>query len=308
MYPRISVVIITYKQQDLISRAIDSVLCQKEYGLKEIVISDDCSPDNTWSVLNNYSNKYPEYIRAYRNERNLGIYTNLQRALSYITDTDLVLFLSGDDEYCDGFFKNITDVINIKNINLKTCFSIFCDFQIVDTNGKNTIIRQINITRSLSRKTALSKKLRHLLYARSIAISFETVKKFKPIPIDKGISYAENFFDIQPYLYSDLFYYFPFVGSNYYSSIGVSTTMINVQEYKVLKKVYHDMQGLSDFSRIDVFYLKHLEYKYDYFINKSIISLLKSFCFFILGVKYPVIILRLLSKMIKNVAYNIFRT
>ena len=58
MYPRISVVIITYKQQDLISRAIDSVLCQKEYGLKEIVISDDCSPDNTWSVLNNYSNKY----------------------------------------------------------------------------------------------------------------------------------------------------------------------------------------------------------------------------------------------------------
>ena len=48
---KINVLIITYNQEDLIKRAIDSILCQKEYGLNKIVVSDDCSSDNTWNVL-----------------------------------------------------------------------------------------------------------------------------------------------------------------------------------------------------------------------------------------------------------------
>ena len=47
-YKKISVLIVTYKQADVIGRNIESIIQQKEYGLHEIIICDDCSPDNNW--------------------------------------------------------------------------------------------------------------------------------------------------------------------------------------------------------------------------------------------------------------------
>lgn len=300
MNPRITVVIITYKQQELIKRALDSVLRQKDFGLKEIIISDDCSPDKTWDVLMEYSRIFPKYIRAYRNEKNLGIYANVQKALSYVSETDLVLFLSGDDEYCDGFFEKLIKAVNENNVNLSSKYLISCDFQTIDPQGRRQIFKQNIISRYSHKQDMISLKLRHLIYGRSNAISFETIKQFNPIILDKGISYAENFFDIQPYLYSDFFYYFPFVGSNYYSSIGISKTMNNIMEYEVLKNTYQDMQTLPYLNKMDVFYLKYLENKYNYLITNRFAYLIKAFWFFLCGFKYPIILYRLLSNKVNN--------
>ena len=65
---KISVLIVTYKQADIIGRNLDSILEQKDDGLFEIVICDDCSPDNNWEIISEYVKKYPSIIRAYRNE------------------------------------------------------------------------------------------------------------------------------------------------------------------------------------------------------------------------------------------------
>ncbi|MBQ0090650.1 MAG: glycosyltransferase, partial [Prevotellaceae bacterium] len=56
--PRLSVLIITYKQEELIKRAIYSLLAKKDY-IYEICVSDDCSPDGTWEVLQEYDRLYP---------------------------------------------------------------------------------------------------------------------------------------------------------------------------------------------------------------------------------------------------------
>ena len=74
----INVLILCYKQERIIGRAIESALCQKEWGLKNIIIQDDCSPDGTWEVLQEYARKYPDIVKPYRNEHNLGIYGNWQ--------------------------------------------------------------------------------------------------------------------------------------------------------------------------------------------------------------------------------------
>jgi len=95
-YRKITVVVITYNQEDIIGRCLDSILCQKEYGLKDIIVCDDCSTDHNWDVIKGYQEKYPDYVRAYRNEPNKGIYGNLQHALTYIEQTDLVKMCSGD--------------------------------------------------------------------------------------------------------------------------------------------------------------------------------------------------------------------
>lgn len=296
--PRLTVVIITYKQQDLIRRSLNSVLSQKEHGLKEIIISDDCSPDNTWATIMEYKNQYPEYIRPYRNSPNLGIYANLQKALSYVKETDLVLMLSGDDEFCPGYFEQIVKCVQDNNIDLHSCYSILGDWKVVSPSGKETIFRQNIISKYQKQYDPLSLKIRHIISGRSSATSFEAVKKFKWVPVEYGVSYAENYFDIQPYLYSERFYHIPVVGSIYYSAVGVSRTMFNKTEYKRLADVYKSMQSHPTIMENpkDVLYLKHLVYKYNYLACKSPVNLIKTVWFFIISYKYPVGLRKLMAE------------
>jgi len=92
----ISVVILTYNQQDTIGRSIDSVLMQKCHVRYEIIIGEDASTDNTRAICQAYAQKYPDIIRLFCNERNKGITDNyfdclLQCRGKYIADC------AGDD-------------------------------------------------------------------------------------------------------------------------------------------------------------------------------------------------------------------
>ena len=87
--PKFSVAIITYNQEKFIGRALESVLVQKKW-VYEIVICDDCSQDNNWNIIMDYYHKYPEIIRPFRNEKNLGIYGNIERTWQECTG-DLII-------------------------------------------------------------------------------------------------------------------------------------------------------------------------------------------------------------------------
>ena len=47
--PKISVLVICYKQENVIRRAMDSLIAQKDY-IYEICINDDKSPDKKWEI------------------------------------------------------------------------------------------------------------------------------------------------------------------------------------------------------------------------------------------------------------------
>lgn len=100
----------TYKQADVIGRNIESILQQREYGLHEIIVCDDCSPDNNWDVIQSYVKKYPNIIRAYRNITNLGIYGNSDKCASLHGDADLFCWLEGDDALEPGVFKGFRNI------------------------------------------------------------------------------------------------------------------------------------------------------------------------------------------------------
>ena len=96
----ISVVILTYNQQDTIGRAIDSVLMQKCHVPFEIIIGEDASTDNTRVICQEYAKKHPDIIRLFCNEQNKGITDNyfdclLQCRGQYIADC------AGDDFWID---------------------------------------------------------------------------------------------------------------------------------------------------------------------------------------------------------------
>lgn len=89
---KVSVVTITFNSSKFVKQAIESVLSQS-YSNFEYIISDDCSTDNTWEIIQEY--KDPR-IRAWRNERNIGEYPNRNKTL-FEAKGDYILWIDGDD-------------------------------------------------------------------------------------------------------------------------------------------------------------------------------------------------------------------
>jgi glycosyltransferase involved in cell wall biosynthesis len=65
---KISVSIITFNHEKFIEKALDSVLSQVVNTEIEIIICDDCSTDNTVSLINNYLIKVPDKIKFLQND------------------------------------------------------------------------------------------------------------------------------------------------------------------------------------------------------------------------------------------------
>src|SRR5947209_14512193 len=74
--PLVSVCLLTYKHEDYISKAIESVLEQETDFPCEFIIADDCSPDNTRTILKSYAEKYP--IKLILQEKNVGMQRNIK--------------------------------------------------------------------------------------------------------------------------------------------------------------------------------------------------------------------------------------
>lgn len=96
----ISVIVVTYNQQDTVGRTLDSILSQRFSGNYEIIIGDDCSADSTQAVCESYAERYPDKIRYFRRPENMGLVANyydcIRRASGrYIADC------AGDDFWVD---------------------------------------------------------------------------------------------------------------------------------------------------------------------------------------------------------------
>lgn len=89
---KVSVITITYNSANFVKFAIESVLSQSFRDF-EYIISDDCSTDNTWEIIQQYKD---ERIKAHRNEINIGEYPNRNKTL-FEAKGEYILWIDGDD-------------------------------------------------------------------------------------------------------------------------------------------------------------------------------------------------------------------
>jgi glycosyltransferase involved in cell wall biosynthesis len=89
--------IISYNQAQYIIEAVQSALDQR-YSPLEIVISDDCSTDGTYELIQQLVAKYcgPHNIIVNRNQPNLGLAGNVNKVWE-LSSGELVVFQAGDD-------------------------------------------------------------------------------------------------------------------------------------------------------------------------------------------------------------------
>lgn len=110
---KFSIIIPVYNGQKFISRCLNSILNQKnkKYEL-EILVIDDCSSDNSFSLLKELSQKYDEIVLLQTEQnsgpgiaRNLGI----KNALG-----EWIMFVDSDDKLAEDALLKLFNTINTK--------------------------------------------------------------------------------------------------------------------------------------------------------------------------------------------------
>jgi glycosyltransferase involved in cell wall biosynthesis len=101
--PMVSVVMITYKHENYIAKAIEGVLMQEASFDFELVIADDCSPDGTANVVNHYINTHPNghRINYLRHLKNVGMQENFILGFDQCKGKYIAL-CEGDDYWTDS--------------------------------------------------------------------------------------------------------------------------------------------------------------------------------------------------------------
>lgn len=100
--PKVSVIIPNYNCSRWLPKVIETCLIQK--FLYEIIIVDDFSTDNSWTVLKNLQKQNPEKIKIYKNTQKGG---NNARNYGFSKSSgDYIQWLDADDFLLAGKFEN----------------------------------------------------------------------------------------------------------------------------------------------------------------------------------------------------------
>jgi glycosyltransferase involved in cell wall biosynthesis len=92
-----SFLLVAYNQENYIREAVEGALSQT-YSPLEIILSDDCSKDKTFSIMQQMAANYhgPHKVILNQNERNLGLIGHINRVIPLTTGKWIVM-AAGDD-------------------------------------------------------------------------------------------------------------------------------------------------------------------------------------------------------------------
>jgi cellulose synthase/poly-beta-1,6-N-acetylglucosamine synthase-like glycosyltransferase len=95
--PAVTFALFAYNQERFIREAVAGAFAQTWSPL-EIILSDDCSADGTFELMQEMADRYdgPHTVRLNRNPRNLGIGGHLNQVLGLVRG-DFVVLAAGDD-------------------------------------------------------------------------------------------------------------------------------------------------------------------------------------------------------------------
>lgn len=272
----ISVFIVSYNQKDYIDQAIQSVLSQS-YLPFELVISDDCSTDGTWEIIQSYANRYPQLIKANRNEPNLGIFQNFNKATS-LTTGNLVTCVAGDDFIKPGYFEAVYNCINDNGLNPDTDSFILIP-NVIKLLESGEEINHSNY--QFKDKSVIGLTIRGILDDRYGVVSRASLNRTSDFIENIGI-HADYVWGVDRVLNTDNFYFIDGYYSVYREGIGVSSIHNRNKEIEASKSWVKASSIVLDcytprLSKKDIQFIEYQKAKYSYLADRSLNNYLKLF-------------------------------
>src|SRR5574344_1936060 len=124
---KISILMATYNGEKYIYEQIESILSQTFQNF-ELIISDDCSKDNTYLILEEFAKK-DKRISLFKNGENLGYFKNFEKLLSYATG-DYIAFSDQDDIWTKTHLDVLLNTIG-------SCDLAGGNSELIDGNGQS---------------------------------------------------------------------------------------------------------------------------------------------------------------------------
>ena len=98
--PLVSVLFITYNHEQYIRQSIERVINQVTDFVFEVVVGEDHSTDNTFSIIQSYQKANPDLIRIRKSSQNVGLLENYKLTAEACNGKYLAI-CSGDDYWTD---------------------------------------------------------------------------------------------------------------------------------------------------------------------------------------------------------------
>lgn len=131
--PLVSIIVITYNSSKYILETLESAKAQTYQNI-ELIVSDDCSKDNTVEICSNWIEKNKNrFIKTQliTTENNSGITPNCNRGL-FAASGQWVKFIAGDDILLDSCIRD-----NIQCVTMNTSISfLFSKMRYIDKESK----------------------------------------------------------------------------------------------------------------------------------------------------------------------------
>lgn len=108
--PRLSILIPVYNAEPFLAGTIDSVLAQT-YTDWELIIVEDKSSDKSFQIAKQYEALYPEKIKVYQNDSNLGMLQNWNKGID-LCKNELFVKLDADDIWLPSFLEKSVQIID----------------------------------------------------------------------------------------------------------------------------------------------------------------------------------------------------
>lgn len=207
---KISIIIPVYNAEKTITRSLDSLVHQ-DFSDIEIIVIDDCSKDNTLSVLNKYKEK-EKRLKLIAHSKNQSQFLSRKRGLD-IASGKYTMFLDADDTFAPGSLKDLYNLAEQNKVDM-----IEFGFTLLPSEKKRFPKKVKNrVVDHLSRKPLLINSVCNKIYSTDLL-----KKAFTYLP-EKRMTMAEDLF--QSIVISHFFENYMSINKpyyNYYSTTGTS--------------------------------------------------------------------------------------
>ena len=184
---RASILLLAYNQEQFIRAAVECALAQDASGL-EIILSDDCSKDATFKIMQEMAEAYdgPHTLRLNRNRKNLGVNQHINHLVD-MASAEICIPFPADDTSSPNRVSRLLEVMERDNALL-----VHSDATAVDGDGNpaEAIHKKIALFYT-STDPVLAATSDSLFLGATSAYKRELWRKYGPLP-----KYSKAFEDL----------------------------------------------------------------------------------------------------------------
>ena len=180
--PKISIIIPVYNVEKYLIKCLESCINQTFKDI-EIIVVNDCSPDNSDKIMKTYEEKYPDFIKCVYLKENIKLGGARNKGVE-LAKGEYILFVDSDD-YID---KEMCGKLYNSAVSNDADMVIFDYFRVFDNN----IIKQNSLVPTMKSLANISKRMIVDKYIAAIAWNKLTKKDIiKKYPFPEKMYYED---------------------------------------------------------------------------------------------------------------------